>query len=102
MRMVVGMAILIEGNARRRGKAAGIDDARIVEIFRNGYMGWVYAHLLSLGNVRRLAKRLDRASRVAKEGVLETASGEARDGDGAYGGNGSEPAKKSSARARKE
>lgn len=46
-------------------KLRGIDDARIVEIFRNGYMGWVYAHLLSLGNVRRLAARLDRASRMA-------------------------------------
>lgn len=47
-------------------KLRGIDDSRIVEIFRNGYMGWVYAHLLSLGNVRRLAKRLDDASRLSE------------------------------------
>jgi hypothetical protein len=51
-------------------KLRGIDDARIVEVFRNGYMGWVYAHLLSLGNVRRLAARLDRASRVAEDSML--------------------------------
>ena len=51
-------------------KLRAIDDARIVELFRNGYMGWVYAHLLSLGNVRRLAARLDRASRLAEESPL--------------------------------
>ena len=51
-------------------KLRAIDDARIVELFRNGYMGWVYAHLLSLGNVRRLAARLDRASRLADESPL--------------------------------
>lgn len=51
-------------------KLRGIDDARIVEVFRNGYMGWVYAHLLSLGNVRRLAARLDRASRLTQDSVL--------------------------------
>ena len=50
-------------------KLRGIDDQRVVEVFRNGYMGWIYAHLLSLGNVRRLAARLDRASRLADEGA---------------------------------
>ena len=47
-------------------KLRGIDDARVVELFRNGYMGWVFAHLLSLANVDRLAKRLDRSSRVTE------------------------------------
>ena len=56
-------------------KLRGIDDARLVEIFRNGYMGWVYAHLLSLGNVRRLAARLDRASRVTEDSMLESNPG---------------------------
>ncbi|HYC46416.1 MAG TPA: SapC family protein [Burkholderiales bacterium] len=51
-------------------KLRAIDDARIVELFRNGYMGWIYAHLLSLGNVRRLAARLDRASRLADDSTL--------------------------------
>ena len=51
-------------------KLRAIDDARIVELFRNGYTGWIYAHLLSLGNVRRLAARLDRASRLTAESAL--------------------------------
>ena len=75
-------------------KLRGIDDARIVEIFRNGYAGWIYAHLLSLGNIRRLAARLDRASRIADEGGLAPAS--AAEGDAApagAGGNGSARAK---------
>src|SRR5688572_5244647 len=53
-------------------KLRGIDDARAVELFRNGYMGWIYAHLLSLGNVRRLAARLDRTSRLTNEDALES------------------------------
>src|SRR5688572_15945468 len=53
-------------------KLRGIDDARIVELFRNGYAGWIYAHLLSLGNVRRLAARLDRTSRLTNEDALES------------------------------
>ena len=52
-------------------KLRGIDDARVTELFRNGYLGWVYAHLLSLGNVRKLAARLDRASRITDEGALD-------------------------------
>jgi hypothetical protein len=88
-------------------KLRGIDDARIVEIFRNGYMGWIYAHLLSLGNVRRLAKRLDQASRVAEEGALQTTLPEGGDvslqdgtGTGSSGGNGSEPPTRPASRPR--
>jgi hypothetical protein len=76
-------------------KLRGIDDARIVEIFRNGYMGWIYAHLLSLGNVRRLASRLDKASKMSEESTLAAAEGSGvslQDGTGT-GGNGSEPPK---------
>ena len=74
-------------------KLRGIDDARIVEIFRNGYMGWVYAHLLSLGNVRRLSARLDKTSRVANESPLETPKPKSK-GNGASKWNGSERRKK--------
>ena len=75
-------------------KLRGIDDVRIVEIFRNGYMGWVYAHLLSLGNVRRLAARLDRASRVTEDSMLESKPAEnASTDESGRGGNGSSPAK---------
>jgi hypothetical protein len=77
-------------------KLRGIDDARIVEIFRNGYMGWIYAHLLSLGNVRRLAGRLDRASRVTDDGAaLEAKPQESDAGAAAPGGNGSSRTKPS-------
>jgi hypothetical protein len=68
-------------------KLRGIDDARIVEIFRIGYTGWIYAHLLSLGNVRRLAARLDRASRITDEGALESKPQD--NGPAGAGGNGS-------------
>lgn len=36
-----------------------IDDARVVELFRAGYLGWIEAHLLSLGSLPRLVARLD-------------------------------------------
>ena len=78
-------------------KLRGIDDARIVEIFRNGYMGWVYAHLLSLGNVRRLSARLDKTSRVESESPLETPKKTKGNGAGAGATprwNGSERRKK--------
>lgn len=80
-------------------KLRGIDDARIVEIFRNGYMGWVYAHLLSLGNVRRLAARLDRASRVTEDSMLESRPAEEGAGSGGGGGNGGAPGKLPKARS---
>lgn len=74
-------------------KLRGIDDARIVEIFRNGYMGWVYAHLLSLGNVRRLAARLDRASRVTEDSMLESKPADDEAGESGRGGKSSAPGK---------
>lgn len=72
-------------------KLRGIDDARIVELFRNGYAGWIYAHLLSLGNIRRLAARLDRASRISDESALAPTS--SVEGAAGAGGNGSSRAK---------
>lgn len=44
-----------------------IDDARVVELFRAGYLGWVEAHLLSLGSLGRLVARLDASTRVSDE-----------------------------------
>ncbi|GAA4012120.1 SapC family protein [Actimicrobium antarcticum] len=45
-------------------KLDALDDASMLELVRTGYLGWVYAHLLSLNNIARLAKRLD-ARRIA-------------------------------------
>jgi hypothetical protein len=36
-----------------------LGDAQLLELARNGYLAWIYAHLMSLGNVSRLAERLD-------------------------------------------
>jgi len=48
-------------------KLRGIDDARVVELFRAGYLAWIEAHLLSLGSLSRLVARLGQAARVSDE-----------------------------------
>ncbi|HEY8605580.1 MAG TPA: SapC family protein [Noviherbaspirillum sp.] len=40
-------------------KLNALDDAKTLELVRTGFMGWIYAHLLSLRNVARLANRMD-------------------------------------------
>lgn len=52
-------------------KLNALDDASTLELVRTGYMGWVYAHLLSLRNVGRLANRMDNAAAPkAAEGTV--------------------------------
>jgi hypothetical protein len=41
-------------------KLRGIDDARVLELFKLGYLHWIDAHLFSLANLQRLTVRLDR------------------------------------------
>jgi hypothetical protein len=54
-------------------KLRGIDDARVVELYRSGYLSWIEAHLLSLGSLSRLVARLGDAAKVSDEaGVIET------------------------------
>ena len=64
------------GHARRsmRGlwvvdpvKFRGLDDVRVVELFRSGYLGWIEAHLISLGSLARLVSRLDEHTAVSDE-----------------------------------
>ena len=43
------------------------DEARVVELFRLGYLSWIEAHLVSLGNLTRLVARLDESSQVSDE-----------------------------------
>jgi hypothetical protein len=52
-------------------KLKGIDDARVVELFRSGYLQWIAAHKISLGNVRRLASRLDEKSKLGADSTFE-------------------------------
>jgi len=58
-------------------KLSGIDDVRVVELFRSGYLGWIHAHKLSLGNIAQLAKRLDEHSKITGDDApTETAKKE--------------------------
>lgn len=40
-------------------KLNALDDGKLLDLVKTGYMGWIYAHLTSLNNLKRLAKRLD-------------------------------------------
>lgn len=40
------------------GKLNQLSDAALVELYREGYIGWIYAHLISIGNVTRLPERV--------------------------------------------
>lgn len=53
----------------------GLDDARVVELFRAGYLPWIEAHLLSLGNLQQLAARMDQ--RQAGAAAARAAAAEA-------------------------
>lgn len=39
-------------------KLAKLDDAVLGELHRDGFLGWIYAHLISIGNAARLPARL--------------------------------------------
>jgi SapC len=54
-----------------RARLTGIDDARVIELYRSGYLSWIEAHLLSLGSLTRLVARLDEYTQVSDEaGIL--------------------------------
>lgn len=58
-------------------KLRGIDDARAVELFRNGTLAWIEAHLISLGSLSRLVDRTDRQTAVTDEQGQLQPSGDA-------------------------
>jgi hypothetical protein len=39
-------------------RLGSLDDATLGELHRQGWLGWIYAHLISLGNVNRLPARI--------------------------------------------
>ncbi|MBF0627832.1 MAG: SapC family protein [Magnetococcales bacterium] len=39
-------------------KLLALDEANTLKLFRSGELGWIYAHLLSLGNINRLVQLL--------------------------------------------
>jgi hypothetical protein len=56
-------------------RLAALGDADMLGLARGGYLGWIYAHLLSLGNVQRLSQRLD--ARVTASGERAPAAADA-------------------------
>lgn len=48
-------------------KFRAIDDGRVVELFRQGLLPWIEAHLVSLGNLNRLLARLPKSAPAAAE-----------------------------------
>jgi len=48
-------------------KLAGLDDQRVVELFRSGLLRLIELHRASLGNVQRLAARLDERRRQQEQ-----------------------------------
>jgi SapC len=40
-------------------RLTALDDKQLGELMRTGYLGWIHAHLISLGNVHRLSKRFE-------------------------------------------
>jgi hypothetical protein len=52
-----------------------LEDAQLIELARSGFLAWIYAHLMSLGNVSGLAERLDaRINAVAEDPAEEAKS----------------------------
>jgi hypothetical protein len=52
-------------------RLVALSDAQLGELARSGHLGWIYAHLLSLGQVSRLSERLNArmlADQAAKSG----------------------------------
>ena len=40
-------------------KLMALPDAELLKLARDGHLPWIYAHLMSLGNVSRLSERLE-------------------------------------------
>jgi hypothetical protein len=51
-----------------------LGDAQLVELARSGHLAWIYAHLMSLGNVARLSERLDARIAASAEAAISAPS----------------------------
>lgn len=62
-------------------KLAKLDDSVLGELHRSGFLGWIYAHLISLGNTSRLPARVgvDDAAQPAAEDADFKVSEQAED-----------------------
>jgi hypothetical protein len=44
----------------------------LLDLVKTGYLGWIYAHLMSLNNLARLAKRMDiRQTEIAQSAAVK-------------------------------
>jgi hypothetical protein len=48
-------------------RVRGLDNERVIELFRAGQLSWIEAHLLSLGNLARLVARLEGSAAVSDD-----------------------------------
>lgn len=57
---VAGEPLVLEGfSVVDEAKLRALDDAELLALARGGELGLIYAHLLSLGNIAKLQRRLD-------------------------------------------
>jgi hypothetical protein len=61
-------------------KLSALNDADTLDLVRTGSMGMIYAHLVSLNNVARLAKRLDSRRKAAQNALKDLAPAAPADG----------------------
>jgi hypothetical protein len=53
-------------------KLNALDDVKLLDLVKTGYLGWIYAHLMSLNNLARLAKRMDvRQSEIVQSAAVK-------------------------------
>jgi len=52
-------------------RLTALDDRQLGELMRTGYLGWIYAHLISLGNVKSLSRRFE--MRLAADTITKAA-----------------------------
>ena len=45
----------------------GLDDNNALELYRKGFLAWIYAHLYSLSNLRALAQLISKAGESSEE-----------------------------------
>jgi len=39
-------------------KLLALDEPKVIDLFKSGELGLIYAHLISLGNIKRLMERI--------------------------------------------
>ncbi|MDB5804277.1 MAG: SapC-related protein [Betaproteobacteria bacterium] len=55
-------------------KLAALDDARVLEFFRAGYLRWIEAHRMSMANVARVAQRLEGSGKLIGDDAVKPAT----------------------------